>query len=109
MVPASPARTTKPRMSLCKLQAYVEPRQMHDSEQTFELLVDRRYRRDDGSRWTGAALERASGGEVTRGYVSELRRGRVKEPSFEKISEISRAIGASLDEWLEEDEEGREG
>jgi hypothetical protein len=44
---------------------------MHVS-QRFEHLRDS-YRRPDGSRWTGQRLEEATGGVVTRSYVTNLR------------------------------------
>lgn len=65
------------------------------------MVLDK-YRRDDGSRWSGAALERATGGEVTRSYVSHLRQGLNKDPSFDRIEAISRAMGAPLEEWRDE-------
>lgn len=74
--------------------------------ETFERLLEK-YRRDDGSRWTGAALERASEGRVSRYYVSTLRRGEINDPSFGRIAAISSAMGAPLEEWLEEKDEER--
>ncbi len=66
-----------------------------------ERLLER-HRRDDGSKWGGASLERATDGDVTHQYVGKLRNGEIKEPGFGKVVAISRAIGAELDEWLEE-------
>lgn len=60
------------------------------------------YRHPDGRPWTGAEIERATGGRVSRTYVSQLRRGYIREPSFSKISAISRAMGFSLDEWTQD-------
>lgn len=68
----------------------------------FEHLLEL-YRRDDGSKWSGAALERATGGIVNTRYVSELRRGIIKEPSFRRIHAISRAMGVPLDAWLDDE------
>lgn len=62
------------------------------------------YRRDDGSKWSGAALERATGGIVSARYVSELRRGLIGEPSFRRIDAISRAMGIPMELWLDEDD-----
>lgn len=59
------------------------------------------YRRDDGSRWSGAALERATGGKVTVSWVSKLSRGVYQDPGFSKIAAISRAMGVPLEKWLE--------
>lgn len=67
----------------------------------FEELREQ-HRRDDGSRWSGAALERATGGKVTVSWVSKLSRGEYQDPGFSKVAAISRAMGVSLEEWLEE-------
>ena len=62
--------------------------------------LQRTYRRPDGAAWTGAEIERATGGEVTRHYVSKLRNGYYKDPGFNKIAAISRAMGVPLEAWL---------
>lgn len=64
----------------------------------FEELLDE-YRRDDGSKWSGAALERATQGALSRNYISAMRRGEIKEPSLARIIIISEAMGIPLDEW----------
>lgn len=71
---------------------------MEDWAEVFEVLLET-YRRDDGSRWGGASIERATGGSVSRTYVSGLRRGTIKDPSFAKIVAISDAMGIPLDAW----------
>lgn len=57
------------------------------------------YRRDDGSKWGGKSLERATRGYVSHQYVGHLKSGRIKEPSFGKIYAISQAMGIPLEEW----------
>jgi hypothetical protein len=42
------------------------------------------YRRPDGSRWSGRDLHDATEGVVTRSYVSNLRKGTIENPGFEK-------------------------
>ena len=69
-----------------------------DMGERFTHLLDV-YRRSDGTRWTGADIERATHGQVSRFYVSRLRRGLIEDPSFTKIAEISRTMGVPLDEW----------
>ena len=69
-----------------------------DWPQIFDVMLDR-YRRDDGSRWNGRALERATSGYVSYRYISQVRTGRLSNPSYAKIYAISRAIGASVEEW----------
>ena len=55
------------------------------------------YQRSDGSAWTGAELERASGA-VTRHHVSELRNGYYRDPGLLRIEAIGRAMGVPLEE-----------
>lgn len=62
------------------------------------------YRRDDGSKWTGAALERATGKVVSSRYISALRGGQIRDPSYRRIYAISKAMGIPVGAWLEEDE-----
>lgn len=62
----------------------------------------RTRRRSDNSAWTGADIERATRGEVSRFYVSRLRRGKTDDPGFKKIAAISRAMGIPIQAWLED-------
>src|SRR5918992_1010349 len=52
--------------------------------QKFKYLLDT-YRRPDGHRWTGQQLDKATGRVVTRSYVTNLRKGRIDNPGFERI------------------------
>jgi transcriptional regulator with XRE-family HTH domain len=67
----------------------------------FESLLER-YRREDGGRWTGQDLDEATGGVVTRSYVSTLRKGRIENPGFEKLRAIAKAMGFPPELWFEE-------
>ena len=58
--------------------------------QRFERLLDA-HRRQDGSRWTGQQLDEATGGVVSRSYVTNLRKGRIENPGYEKMLAIARA------------------
>ena len=69
-----------------------------DWGRTFRRLLER-YRRDDGTKWGGKSLERATGGYVSRQWVGHLKSGRINEPGFSKIIAISRAMGIPLAEW----------
>lgn len=62
----------------------------------------RTRRRPDGSARTGAEIERARHGEVSRFYVSRFRRGLIDDPGFKKIVAISRAMGIPIQAWLED-------
>jgi transcriptional regulator with XRE-family HTH domain len=70
--------------------------------QRFERLLEI-YRRPDGQRWGGAELEKATGGIVTRSYVTNLRKGRMDNPGFEKMRAIAKAMGFPPHVWFEED------
>jgi hypothetical protein len=52
--------------------------------QRFEHFLDD-YRRPDGSRWTGQKLDEATGGVVPRSYFTNLRKGRIDSPGYEKM------------------------
>lgn len=80
---------------------------MQDWGRKFEQLRDK-HRRDDGSKWSGSAIERASGGELNGRYISELRRGKIQDPGVNKLLSISKAMGFDPREWFEEDDEEEE-
>jgi transcriptional regulator with XRE-family HTH domain len=58
----------------------------------FERLL-KAYRREDGRWWSGVELERATGGVVTRSYVTNLRKGRIENPGMDKLWALARAMG----------------
>jgi hypothetical protein len=59
--------------------------------QKFEHLLEV-YRHPDGGRWTGQQLEEATGGVVPHSYVTNLRKGRIENPGYEKMRAIARAM-----------------
>ena len=59
--------------------------------QKFEHFLET-YRRSDGSRWGGQDLYNATGGVVTRSYVTALRKGRIENPGFEKLRAMAKAM-----------------
>lgn len=67
----------------------------------FERFVET-YRRSDGGRWGGQDLEDATGGVVPRSYVSNLRKGRIENPGYEKLAAIAKAMGFPPSLWFEE-------
>ena len=69
--------------------------------QKFESLRDR-YRRPDGARWNGQQLQDATGGVVTRSYVSMMGKGRIENPGFDKLRAIAKAMGFPPELWFEE-------
>jgi transcriptional regulator with XRE-family HTH domain len=69
--------------------------------QKFEHFLEV-YRRPDGSRWGGQDLHDATGGVVTRSYVSNLRKGRIENPGFEKLRAMAKAMNFSPELWFED-------
>ena len=69
--------------------------------QKFEHLLDA-YRRPDGSRWTGQQLDVATGGVVPRSYVTNLHKGRIENPGYEKLRAIAKAMGFPPEAWFDE-------
>jgi transcriptional regulator with XRE-family HTH domain len=70
--------------------------------QRFERFLDT-YRRPDGQRWGGAELEKATGGIVSRSYVTNLRKGRMENPGYEKMRALAKVMGFPPEVWFEED------
>ena len=81
--------------------------QMAHVAQKFENLLQT-YRRLDGREWSGAELAKATGGVVPRSYVTNLRKGRIESPGYEKLSAIAKAMGFPPELWFEEDLGARE-
>lgn len=70
--------------------------------QKFEYLLEA-YPRPDGRTWGGQDLQDASGGVVTRSYVTNLRKGRIENPGFEKLRAIAKVMGFPPRLWFEDD------
>jgi transcriptional regulator with XRE-family HTH domain len=69
--------------------------------QKFEALLEM-YRHPDGHRWTGQEIDEATGGVVTRSYVTNLRKGRIENPGYEKMRAIAKAMGFAPEVWFED-------
>jgi len=67
---------------------------------TFERLLEM-YRHPDGRRWSGQEIDEATGGIVTRSYVTNLRKGRIENPGFEKLRAIAKVMGFPPELWFE--------
>src|SRR5215208_5030317 len=70
--------------------------------QKFEALLER-YRHPDGRKWSGQEIDKATGGIVSRSYVTNLRKGRMDNPGYEKMRAIAKAMGFPPEMWFEED------
>jgi transcriptional regulator with XRE-family HTH domain len=60
------------------------------------------YGRPDGRRWSGQEIDEATGGVVTRSYVTNLRKGRIENPGYEKMRAIAKAMGFAPEVWFED-------
>jgi transcriptional regulator with XRE-family HTH domain len=69
--------------------------------QKFEALLEM-YRRPDGRRWSGQEIDEATGGVVTRSYVTNLRKGRIENPGYEKLRAMAKAMGFAPEVWFED-------
>ena len=69
--------------------------------QKFKGLLEM-YRRPDGRRWSGQEIDEATGGVVTRSYITNLRKGRIENPGFEKLRAIAKALSFPPEGWFEE-------
>lgn len=74
---------------------------MHIAER-FEMLLAA-HPRPDGREWSGQEIDEATGGVVTRSYVTNLRKRRIENPGYEKLRAIARAIGFPPELWFDED------
>lgn len=68
----------------------------------FERLLDA-YRHSDGRRWSGAELAKATDGVVHRSYVTNLLKGRIESPGYDKMRAIAKAMDFPPALWFEED------
>lgn len=73
----------------------------------FKRLLDT-HRRPGGSRWTGQHIDEATGGVVTRSHVTNLRKGRIENPGYEKMLAIAKAMGFPPEAWFEDAPAGGE-
>ena len=67
----------------------------------FERLLEM-YRHPDGRAWSGQEIDEATGGIVTRSYVTNLRKGRIENPGFEKLRAIAKVMGFPPELWFEQ-------
>lgn len=66
----------------------------------FERLLEM-YPHPDGRRWSGQEIDEATGGIVTRSYVTNLRKGRIENPGFEKLRAIAKVMDFPPELWFE--------
>jgi len=69
--------------------------------QKFESLLEI-YRRPDGRKWSGQEIDEATGGVVSRSYVTNLRKGRIENPGYAKLAAMAKAMGFAPEVWFEE-------
>lgn len=73
---------------------------MHIAQKFGRLLEA--YRHPDGRKWSGQEIDDATGGIVTRSYITNLRKGRIENPGFEKLRAIAKAMGFPPELWFQE-------
>ncbi|MDQ3658640.1 MAG: hypothetical protein M3338_03070 [Actinomycetota bacterium] len=73
---------------------------MHIAER-FEVLLAS-YPHPDGRAWSGQEIDAATDGVVTRSYITNLRKGRIENPGYEKLRVIAKALGFPPELWFEE-------
>jgi len=69
--------------------------------QKFEALLET-YRHPDGRRWSGQEIDEATGGVVTRSYITNLRKGRIENPGYAKLAAMAKAMGFAPEVWFDE-------
>jgi hypothetical protein len=69
--------------------------------QKFEALLEI-YRRPDGRKWSGQDIDEATGGVVSRSYVTNLRKGRIENPGYAKLAAMAKAMGFAPEVWFED-------
>ena len=69
--------------------------------QKFEALLEI-YRRPNGRKWSGQEIDEATGGVVSRSYVTNLRKGRMDNPGYAKMRAIAKAMGFPPEVWFED-------
>jgi transcriptional regulator with XRE-family HTH domain len=68
--------------------------------QKFEALLEM-YPHPDGRRWSGQEIDEATG-VVSRSYVTNLRKGRIENPGYEKLAAMAKAMGFAPEVWFED-------
>jgi len=69
--------------------------------QKFEALLEI-YRHPDGRKWSGQEIDEATGGVVSRSYVTNLRKGRIENPGYTKLAAMAKAMGFAPEVWFED-------
>ena len=69
--------------------------------QKFEVLLEM-YRHPDGRKWSGQEIDEATGGVVSRSYVTNLRKGRIDNPGYAKLAVMTKAMGFAPEMWFED-------
>ena len=67
----------------------------------FEHLLEV-FHHPDGRRWTGAKLEKATENVAPQSYATNLRKGKIESPGYEKLAAIAKAMGFTLEVWFKE-------
>lgn len=74
---------------------------MMDFGSQFVRLLDE-YRKPDGSPWQLKEIEQATNGFVKGGYLTNLRKGRIRQPGWDRMKAIAHVMGFPVQLWFEE-------
>lgn len=58
------------------------------------------YRRDDGSKWTHAQIERATDGFVRANYLTSLAHGRIRQPGIDRLQAVAQVMRFPYELWF---------
>lgn len=65
---------------------------------------EEQYRRPDGSRWRNRDIEEATGRFVSGNYVTNLKKGRYKNPGHDRLLAIANVMGFPAEFWYHEED-----
>ena len=68
----------------------------------FDRLLEA-HRKPDGSRWQLKEIEDATNGFVKGGYLTNLKKGRIRQPGFDRLRAVAHVMGFPVQEWFEEE------
>ena len=69
----------------------------------FDRLLDA-YRKADGSRWQLKEIEDATNGFVKGGYLTNLKKGRIGQPGFDRLRAVAHVMDFPVQRWFDEPE-----
>lgn len=59
------------------------------------------YRKPDGAKWSLKEIEDATDGYVTGRYLTNLKAGRIRQPSLDRLATLARIMGFPVELWVQ--------